>query len=277
MGTLASWLRWDELGLWGWSQLMALAMAPAEGRAPRRPKRLQTGRKDTGMQWKQTLPQALLRWFQSCWPIFSFRRRVWLHKQICRVSGAACFKWDQAWKMKGKNFLWGHMEMTKVTPLGPQAASTCPAGREQPCVIKHSSLGPFWLGRRHKGRTQQGLFLFSGCVPLLTFTPQSLLGCYCVWEKETDPVLYGGGWLACPYFCCPQRCNGSYFMFTAPWHFLKGVFKAESPLLKTGFWAVKLTEFNIGKVNLIEKERRINNSGSIPKGLRWEKALFMEM
>lgn len=48
-------------------------------------------------------------------------------------------------------------------------------------------------------------------------------------------------------------------MFTAPWHFLKGVFKADSPILKTGFWAVKLTGFSIGKVNLIEKESRINN------------------
>lgn len=54
-------------------------------------------------------------------------------------------------------------------------------------------------------------------------------------------------------------------MFTAPWHFLKGVFKAESPIMKAGFWAVKLTEFNLGKVNLIEKESRINHSSSIPR------------
>lgn len=35
--------------------------------------------------------------------------------------------------------------------------------------------------------------------------------------------------------------------------------------MKTGFWAVKLTEFNLGKVNLIEKESRINHSSSIPR------------
>lgn len=39
----------------------------------------------------------------------------------------------------------------------------------------------------------------------------------------------------------------------------------QSPILKTGFWAVKLTGFNMGKVNLIEKESGINNSSSIPQ------------
>lgn len=33
----------------------------------------------------------------------------------------------------------------------------------------------------------------------------------------------------------------------------------------TGFWAVKLTGFNMGKVNLMEKESSINNCRSIPR------------
>lgn len=65
-------------------------------------------------------------------------------------------------------------------------------------------------------------------------------------------------------------------MFTAPWHFLKGIFKAEGPILKTGFWAVKLTGFNVGKVNLIEKESNINNSCSIAPRPLMRKSLVYE-
>lgn len=123
---------------------------------------------------------------------------------VCCVSGwlALHETRPEKWKgRKGRISLWEHMEMTKLTPLGPQAASACPAGPEQPCVIKHSSLEPFWLGRRHKGRTQQGFFLFSclvlGCLHSLHRSYWAAAVCErergqacALWRRLMSPALF---------------------------------------------------------------------------------------
>ena len=159
------------------------------------------------------------------------------------------------------------MEMTKLVPLGPPGRINLPyKWWTAACHKTFFSWTPL-TGKEAQGEDTAGI-LSHQLLPtlLLTFTQQILLGRYCVRERESERLYFmdEADQLG-PCFCCRWWGYGSSFMLTAPWHLLKGVFKAQSPILMTGFWAVKLTEFNLGKVNLIEKESRIKNSSSIPR------------
>lgn len=99
----------------------------------------------------------------------------------------ACFKLDQAWKMKGRNFTLRTYGDDQTHPTwAPQQKKLALLSWT---VVCHKTFFPWTLlsGKEAQGENTAGILSFQ-LLPtlLLTFTQQILLGCSCVWARERD-------------------------------------------------------------------------------------------